>query len=261
MIEEHLMNELVFSYREIKHSLKFLSFFSHYTQPLYGFTNIEFIKDILPISLFTQSLVYKADFEIELAQKIDAQSNSVQPWLDRKVMLIEMLKHLNIYTPMAEQEADRLAEYWQLENQMMKGSKIDPPMLKRAIELRASDILMLHHICQSLTQVTLSEEAWSCLRSIEFIRDIEADLRHYYDDVQSGDFNIYRMFAKFYGTDARRLLGQELKLRKTVYQESIERLPFNCRAIFKELTARYYEERPEIEVPEMIEHNFALESV
>ena len=258
MITSSITDMSLLSYKEIKHSMLFLSFFSHYTTPLYQFDNIDFIKDFLPVLLYTQWLVYKADFEIEYGQKDVKLFNQVHPWLDRKNILMDMLKHLDLYTPMAEKEANNLSEYWQLENQMMQGSEITHELLTKAIELRASDVLILHHICQKLTKKTLSQEIWEAIQTIEIIRDIEADLSQYEADMASDDFNIYCMFTKLYKTKARQLMQQELESRKTTYLDMIEKLPSHYNNIFKQLTTRYYTVRPPIQVPEIISSQTAL---
>jgi len=249
--QKNIAEKPLWAYREIKHSLKFLSFFAHYVSPLYQFDQINFLKEYFPIILSTQGLVYSADFEIEAFQKL--QRSTISPWIKRKKILLDLLTQLHLNSIKITKEANNLSVYWKLENRMMKkGAVITSCMLKNAIQLRASDIMILHHLCQKLSGIQYDAAAGQCIQSIEIIRDIEADLRQYEADVASDDFNIYRMFLKAYGNNARQILQQELDTRRSLYLTMTGNLPFGCREKFNELTKRYYNERPKIDVPETI---------
>ncbi len=237
------------SYRNVQHSMKFLSFFSQYVAPLYDFTEAQFMKDFFPIILSAQSLVYEADSEIEQGQKDPSTFRGVQPWIDQKNALMKLLKELGLYSDKIEKEADNLTEYWNLENQLIKGIDITHERLLDAIRLRPSDVMMLHHICQKIKGISLNDQVWQAIQGIEIIRDIEADLMQYENDVKNNDFNIYRMFIKLHKGDARKLLQDELNGRKLAYQKTIDQLPTPFKDKFQALTRSYYRERPPIPFP------------
>ncbi len=244
--------QLILNYREVNHSLLFLSFFSHYTAPLYQFDSIEFIKSFLPILLCVQGLVYEADIKIEKGQKDKSIFTGIDPWLKRKKIITSLAKKLNLYSPMLEKEADNLSEYWKIENKLMNDTEVSQELLIKAIELRASDIMMQHHICQKITKITFSKEVMETIQAIEIIRDIEADLRQYEKDIKNKDFNIYYMYTKLYGVQARSILSNELEKRKTAYTQMICALSPEYNKKFTELNNRYYTIRPSISVPECI---------
>jgi hypothetical protein len=150
---------------------------------------------------------------------------------------------------MLEKEADNLSEYWSLENKLMIMPEISREMLTKAIELRASDIMIHHHICQKITKIHFNKKVLEAIQVIEVIRDIEADLRQYKKDIKNNDFNIYCMFTRLYGSKARSILSDELKKRKILFDELINELPLDYKQRFVELKKRYYIVRPPICVP------------
>ncbi len=229
--------------------MKFLSFLFHYVAPLYEFTALEFQKDVYPIVLFTQALVYQADAEIEQGQKDLASYEGVQPWIVQKENLMELLKEIRLYSFPVEVEANHLTEYWILENDLMYGNAITPEKLSKAIELRASDVMMIHHIFQNIKGISLGEREWEAIQVIEVIRDIEDDVRCYEKDIASDDFNIYRMFVRFYGMEGQQRLQGELDQRWENYYNIVDSLPVQVREKFIELTNRYHEQRPRVTVP------------
>lgn len=248
-----LLEEKILSYREIRHSMKFLSFFFYYAEPLYGFQGILLMKEYLPILLCTQGLVYRADFEIEKAQKEQFLDRGHNPWLEEKGKLLEILKKLDLYSEQIEIQANHLLEYWDLESRLMAGEQVTLEKLQKAIQLRASDIIILHLICEKMSGIDLGKEVWRCIQSIEVIRDIEADLRQYQADFHHGDFNICRMFSRYYGAQAGVRLAEELNTRKTIFQTQVLSLSSPSLEAFQELVKRYEKERPPLGVPEIFE--------
>jgi len=249
-IKNHPITETaLLSYKNIQHSMKFLSFFSQYAAPLYEFTEVQFMKDFFPVILSVQSLVYEADSEIEQGQKDPDKFRGVQPWVDQKIALMKLLKELGLYSTEIEKEADNLTEYWRLENQLMNDMDITHDKLLDAIRLRPSDVMMLHHICQKIKGISVNFQVWQAIQEIEIIRDIEADLRQYENDIKNNDFNIYRMFIKLHKRDARKLLQDELNNRKFSYQKTVDQLPEPFKGKFQDLIRIYYRERPPVSFP------------
>lgn len=243
----------ILCFREVQHSMKFLSFFTYYAKDLYEISNTEFLRDLFPIVITTQSLVYTADYEIEESQK-NGPSDLVHPWLKQKTILMKILKEFDLYTIDAEREADLLTEYWTLENELMSGAEITKEKLNRAILLRASDIMILHKICEKKLGIEFPQKAWSALQDIEVLRDVEADLRQYEKDVINNDFNIYRMFIRYYGKEhaAQRIDVIRANLLASFNMKKND-LPAPFKERFERMLTRYYEQRPFIEVPEAIE--------
>lgn len=237
------------SYGVVKHSMKFLSFLFHYVTPLYEFTPLELQKDVFPIILFTEGLVYKADGEIEQGQKTSDLYEGVQPWLVQKENLMEVLKEARLYSPSIEIEANNLTEYWNLENDLMSGKVITSEKLSKAIQLRASDVMMIHHIFQNIKGISFGEKEWKAIQVIEAIRDLEDDIRSYEKDIETDDFNIYRMFVKFYGQEGQQRLQDELDQLWKDYYEIVDSLPTQMREKFTKLTTLYHEQRPRVSVP------------
>ena len=242
----------IVSFREIQHSMKFLSFFVHYAKGLYGCSETQFLRDLLPLVITTQALVYTADYEIEEGQKNGA-SRGALPWLKHKETVMQLLREHDVYTPEAEKEADLLTEYWDLENGLMSHAVITEEKLEKAILLRASDVMMLHRICEKKMGIEFPSQVWDALQDIEAIRDIEADLRQYEKDVKNNDFNIYRMFIRFYGENAAARLNESRQLKLKAYREKLDQMSPHFKERLEKLLKSYYEQRPFIEVPKAIE--------
>ena len=162
---------------------------------------------------------------------------------------MELLKEIDLYSKEIENEADNLSTYWNLENRLILTEEINPEMLQTAIRLRPSDVYMLHAIFQKITGISFSTQTQKAIILLEEIRDIEADLRQYENDVKNNDFNIYRMFIKLHQKEAQDRLQYELDQRKMLYAEIIDQLPLPFQEKFIELTRCYYKERPPIQVP------------
>ena len=234
--------------------MKFLSFFEHYAKGLYGCSTTDFLRDLFPIVITTQALVYTADYEIEEAQKTGLPDSDL-PWMKQKNILMALLRQLNLYTIEAENEADLLTEYWTLENELMSGAEITEAKLDKAILLRASDIMMLHRICEKSMGIQFPKKVWSALQDIEVLRDIEADLRQYEKDVHNDDFNIYRMFIRYYGKEhAAQHINRIRKKLITRFTDKTSQLPSPYRERLESLLTHYYEQRPFIKVPKPIEY-------
>ena len=248
-------NQPILAYTDIAHSMRFLSFFTTYAAPFYGCEVEVFDHDVLPTLLLSQGLIYQADAIIEAAHRGEGAYAGLEPWFERRQLLLDTLRALDLYTPMMEAEADNVTAYWRLEDRMMVAGEITRELIDGAIELRVSDIMLLHVICHRLTGRTDDAHTWTIIRRFEELRDIDADIIEYQADVEAGDFNIYRMMVALYGQAAAKELAASRDAHKAALAASIERCDPDGRAHWQALLDRYYAGRPERPISEPIIEN------
>lgn len=239
----------VLSYADIAHSMRFLSFFTMYVAPFYERSVEVFEREVLPTMLLSQGLIYQADAIIEAAHRGEGDYAGLEPWFERRRTLLDTLQALGLYVPMMEREADNVTAYWRLEDQMMVAGEITEAAIMGAIDLRVSDIMLLHAICHRMTERTHDAATWTAIRRFEELRDIDADIIEYAADVASGDFNIYRMMIALRGADAAGWLHAIREARKKAMAEAIAACDESQQARWRGLLKRYYAGRPERPVP------------
>ncbi len=249
MNQQAKVRQNILSYADIKHSMRFLSFFGTYTAPLYEFTLETYMHDYLPLMLLSEGIIYQADAMVEAAQKDELEYVGLQPWFERKAELMAIAQEIGAYSPEYEADADGVTAYWQVEDRMMVQGELTHELVVQAINLRVNDIMMMHHLCHHAAQKPYDADVWATLRVFEEIRDIEADLIEYQADVASRDFNVYRMFVKLYGAEGATHIEHELCERKERYQTMVAALPDQDRTAFEELTRLYYLGRPNRPIP------------
>lgn len=196
----------------------------HVFKPFYGFSNETFFGLYQGVLLFVESMVYQADPEIEAGQRGAAHFFDVDPWLARRAIVLGLLKELELLTPEMEALTDSLGRYWQLENQLMAQATISYELIDQALQLRSSDLMLLHHILHALMGLPCRSEVFEALSAMETVFELEFDLREYEQDVADNNFNTYRMFVKLYGEEAYTRMKQEVAYRQQRFEQKVSSL-------------------------------------
>jgi hypothetical protein len=249
------------SFRDVEKAHRVLDEFA-YGSGLYYDLSSEALsqKPFYPILLFAEALVYQADVEIEAGQRGYVPFTDEKPWLDRRALLLSVLEELGVDDRGVTEESSNLARYWQLENQVlqrMRAGTLTHELVMRAMDLRASDVMMLHHMLHRFLDVPRDAATFRALLAWEVMLEIDWDLDEYADEVATNDYNTYRMFVNLYGEEAPARIAAERARREAVFHERVAELPIQQQTVFRSLQPNLHARRPRPDTPAPILEDWA----
>lgn len=238
------------SFCDIEKAHRILGNVAHYNAPYYRHA-AESIgeQSFYPLLLFTEALVYQADVEIEAAQRGVIPFTDQQPWLERQAILTALLRQLGLLSAGVQAEMCNLATYWHLENAMMYHGEISHQLVVDALSLRASDIMIVHHLLHQLLSMPFDKRIVAALQAWEILTEIECDLREYPADVADNEYNTYRMFVRLYRSEAVAQMEQEWRRRQGLFEQAVAALPRAYQEVFHQLLPQLHSRRPRPAMP------------
>ncbi|KAL6575948.1 hypothetical protein OROHE_000419 [Orobanche hederae] len=143
-------------------------------------------------------------------------SGDEEPVLDTKFVrmfqkdsfrpLLSLLQRQGLLNKRITQELRYGEEYWALERKLCcaleSNKEICIEDVTRAIHLKSFDYRVLNLLLYQLRGEKVNELHMEFLSISELLVEVSDDLFDYEDDVMENNFNILRMFAKFYGASA-----------------------------------------------------------
>ncbi|WYL96755.1 MAG: hypothetical protein HEQ35_25785 [Gloeotrichia echinulata IR180] len=181
-----------------------------------------------PVLTCIEATIYQADLVMEEGQisKILHSPNDNKSSLKLlKYSLINLLKELDYYDLLIEEELAKGEEFIQLENKIMLNGIIKHSDVMRIAELRSSDVRLLHLILFRMLGKTYDKNLLSLIWPVEVIADIEDDFKSYIDDVAQNSYNTYRIFVALYKEKAPQYIKAELEHYENIFQEKLATFP------------------------------------
>ncbi|WP_169157679.1 hypothetical protein [Brasilonema bromeliae] len=211
------------SYQAMQKAARIIKYVYQFYFPLHGLSADD-ICTYYPILTSVEATIYQADLIMEQGQSLNLTHSPNDDASSLKLLkysLINLLKELNCYDSVIEQELVRGEEFIQLENKIMVGGLIKHSDVMRVAELRSSDVRLLHLILFRLLGKPYDEKLLSLIWPVEVIADIEDDFRHYAADVAENSYNTYRMFVTLYQDKAPQYIKAELEHYENLFQDKI----------------------------------------
>lgn len=216
--------EPLLNFRELEKVNRFVTPVAFCLSPIYGCSPYQFLWKYAPLLTFIGGMIYKADDELEAAQRGDSPFDGIAPWLPRNQRIKELLAELGIRDPRAEALLDDVGTYWELENQLNYHGVITRELLDKTISLRSCDLLALHHLCLHLAEVPDRDAIFEAMIPWQIHTEMIMDLIEYPKDVADGSYNTYRMFVKLYGSSAPSQLAAHMSRYAELTEEQLRKL-------------------------------------
>ncbi|KAL9160805.1 hypothetical protein ABFS82_08G224800 [Erythranthe guttata] len=162
----------------------------------------------LPMLSFTESYIYQLDDLNEKLLQLPRDGVSIFPteFKDPFRPLVSVLEQHGILTERIIEELRCGEEYWALERKLccalVSNDKISIEDVIRAIHLKSFDYRMLNLLLYQLRGEKVNELHMEFLSISELLVEISDDLFDYEDDVLENNFNVLRMFVKYYGASS-----------------------------------------------------------
>ncbi|CAI9753179.1 unnamed protein product [Fraxinus pennsylvanica] len=178
----------------------------------------------LPILSFTESYIYQLDGLNEkllqlptggatlLDRDYDVDERSLSSTSARMLRhdpfrpLVIVLEHQGLLTERVKEELTSGEEYWALERKLccalMSDNEISIEDAIRAIHLKSFDYRVLNLLLYHMRSEKVNELHMEFLSRSELLVEVSDDLFDYEDDVLNNNFNILRMFVRYYGASA-----------------------------------------------------------
>lgn len=232
------------SYEAIQKAARIIKYVYKFYFPIHGL-EAEGIFIYYPTLTFVESIIYQADLIMEMGQnaKISCIPNETDTSGLKmlKDSLLSLLKQLDLYDAVIEQELAKGEEFIKLENEIIiRGFKKHSDIM-RVAELRSSDVRLLHLILFRMLNKKYDEQLLSLLWPVEVIADIEDDFKCYINDVNEGVYNTYRMFVKLYKENAPEYIKRELNYYENLFYERIATFPLAKRELLMTLYTQFRE--------------------
>jgi hypothetical protein len=237
------------SYRGMHKSARNLDAVLFLYFPLYGLSHKDFFT-YYPTLGFVEALICQADESIEENQASKLFSAGINSWNRTKNLIVAFLKEKQVYSLIVEKYLSDLDKYCELENQLMSQEQVTHVNVRRAAELRTSDLRTLHAILLQLINKPYSKEIFDTMWALEVLADLGDDVEQYKDDVEKDHYNTYRMFVKLYGDKALEYFQAEIEWYKKLFQEKLLKLPHDeqeghLKTVFKYQEAYFSKSIPE----------------
>ncbi|KAK4417061.1 hypothetical protein Salat_2531600 [Sesamum alatum] len=179
--------------------------------------------------------VFSKDFE-DVDSNLGAKSVRVFRMDPFRPLLI-VLERRGLLTERIEEELRCGEEYWALERELcsalVSNKEISIEDATRAIHLKSFDYRIMNLLLYQLRGEKVNELHMEFLSVSEFLVEVSDDLFDYEDDVVDNNFNILRMFVKYYGASAAPIMMAKFI---TEAEEKYDRL---LKALDPELSMKY----------------------
>ncbi|KAI3451170.1 hypothetical protein Pfo_007835 [Paulownia fortunei] len=182
----------------------------------------------LPVLSFTESFIYQLDGLNEKllqvprggVQTFTIDFEDDEPNLGAKFVrmlgkdpfgpLLSVLEHHGLLTERIMEELRYGEEYWALERKLccalVSNKEISIEDVTRAIHLKSFDYRVLNLLLYQLRGGKVNELHMEFLSSSELLVEVSDDLFDYEDDIVENNFNVLRMFVKYYGASTASIM-------------------------------------------------------
>ncbi|MCC5651884.1 hypothetical protein LC609_19075 [Nostoc sp. XA013] len=211
------------SYEAMQKSARIIKYVYQFYFPIHCLSPND-ICTFSPVLTCVEATIYQADLIMEEGQTSKIIHSPNDDGSNLKVLkysLINLLKELNYYDSVIEQELAKGEEFIQLENKIMVEGLIKYSDVMRIAELRSSDIRLLHLILFQMLGKPYDENLLSLVWLVEVIADIEDDFNNYAADVAQNSYNTYRMFVALYKEKAPQYIKAELEHYENLFEEKV----------------------------------------
>jgi len=183
----------------------------------------ERLLEFFPVLGFIEALVYQCDADVECAGGLTPAviANARQ----RHDSIVRLLRKLGLEDERAEAEMVNMWIYAALEGVLNKAdAEVTLEQVRRAAELRTSDIRALHAVIARLAGRAPDGRYCKVMWPLEVIGDIEQDLESYAEDVARNHYNTYAMFVRLFGDEAPARLTTEIERYQEMYERRLDEL-------------------------------------
>jgi hypothetical protein len=244
------------SYHGMSRSAKIMRRMTTHYFPMYGLSAHDFF-DYYPLLGFVEALVYQIDEETEALQQNSLLSKNLSviqapPWHSKLQSILSLLEELNITHIAIQKYVDELREYWDLETKLMIADIVTHTDVIWAVELRHSDIRVLHTILVLMLGKPYRREVFDLLWPLEAWVNLNADVKQYEKDQAAGHYNTYRIFVKLYGKEAPDYMRAEIERYDNLFQERLKQFPADEQEIYSQFRFRYRQTHFNSTIPEPI---------
>ena len=244
-------------YSTIEASAKAYGIYRDYVRELYfpanSLTLPQRLRCAMPL-LFIELLVYQVDAISEKSKSVDldvVRNEDYETLHKYKEKFRSLLRIMHAYNESTEQQMEYGEQYVRLENKVTSHQVIEYEDLIRLIELRSSDVRLMHSMIFALLGRPCESGLMDLLWPVEVLSDIANDLDHYAADVKNGQFNAYAAFVALYGDEAPARIRAEIDRYEGCYRELLAEYPESRQAELDALCARRYRARTAI-IPEAL---------
>ncbi len=230
------------SFRGLQKSARLLKDFVLFYFPIYDLSMEDFF-DYYPILSFSEAMIYQTDLLLEEGHR------EKDPWSVNRSLITKLLLELDLHDEEIERELDALGEYIAIENKLLSSSSISASLVRKASELRTSDLRFLHRILVKYLKIPYEEELFELIWPLEILADIEDDLVQYKEDVSNKEYNTYDMFVQLYKREASLYLEKEMLYYRDIYEKRLENFPSDIQEKWRRGYELYREQNPSPEIP------------
>ncbi|MFI6132897.1 hypothetical protein [Micromonospora sp. NPDC051141] len=199
-----------------------------------------------PVLFLVEFLVYRVDAVAEHTRDVELGADGNQDYqklVRYKHRFAALLRRLGAYDDAVGHLLDQGERYVRLENRVTTCGTADHADVMRLVELRSSDLRLLHAMIYPLLGRPVDQRLLDVLWPVEVLADIGNDLAHYEQDVRTGNFNTYDALVRLYGPDAPQRLRDETARYERLFRERLDRFPDGQRAHLARLGLRRYRTR------------------
>ncbi|PWK36032.1 hypothetical protein BC793_12413 [Actinoplanes xinjiangensis] len=196
-----------------------------------------------PLLFLVEYLVYRVDSVTERSQHIDLEVTRAADYdtLHRyKAAFARLLRGLGVHSDAVAAQLDAGEQYVRLENRVTSGPQPSAVEVLRLVELRPSDVRLLHAMIFGLLRRPADQRMLDLLWPVEVLADIGNDISHASGDIAAGRFNTYGVFLRLYHDEAPQRLRTEIEHYERLFHERLAELPPGRRQDLKDLCERRY---------------------
>jgi hypothetical protein len=212
------------SYRGLQRSTRILQLMVNYYFPIHGFGLDDYFT-CHPVLSFFSALIYQTDDRTEALQAAGAAGAAVQAGHDWHATIDSVLKALKLVDPLVQRELAAITTYVELETHLMHSTDFTLADLRRALELRSSDLRAMHRLALLTMQRSVDETLFQLCYPLEVMAEIRDDLYQYDDDRGAGKFNSYLLLQKLYGNAAPEQLLQVRQYYRQMFLQRMQAAP------------------------------------
>jgi hypothetical protein len=232
----------IISYQAMQKASRITKYVYQFYFPLHHLTPID-IATYYPILTVVESIIYQADSVMEESQNLPTDHPRASKFQDQiaelRISLISLLRELDLYDDMIENQLISGEEFISLENKLMYANSIKKIDVIKVAELRSSDVRLLHHILFRMLKKDYDEQLLSLLWPVEVIADIEDDFNHYLEDINQKKYNTYRMFVQLYQEKAPEHIQKELNYYEDLFEQRLAAFPQSQKNVLLELYSQF----------------------
>lgn len=188
-------------------------------------------------------LIYQVDAITESVGHEGIQTDGNQNYQELERHLQRFERFLNLLGGLNDEARLYLHQgrrYVETENTITSSGRATHAEVVQALELRPSDVRMLHGMIFALLDRPAPTQMFDLLWPVEVLADIRNDVDHYANDVRVGGFNTYAWFGELYGEKAPDFYRQEIDRYEAMFAERLSLLPAQDQERVRTICQRRY---------------------